>query len=289
MKAIDYSQEEFTAKLSLSKPLASSTLQGLSNVYYQYHEQGPLEIPEHAPPQDTFIIVHSPSNKIVKRTLDGKLNEEVDRSGDVIQTPAGYGHSVAWDSKAAFSILAFEPGYLASLGYDLYNPNKFYIRPHFARRDPVIFGIAQSLKSLCDANRPISQMYLDSIGSFVANHLVAHYNKIENLGGLCQTDLNKVIDYIHANLHLKIRLAELAGLLNISQSHFSKIFKISTGATPYQYLMKCRLRKAKELLKQTNLTIDKIAACTGFDSKSHLCSTFTEHLSISPIKYRKLL
>jgi AraC family transcriptional regulator len=289
MKTIDYSHEEFTSELLPSKPLASSTLQGWSNVYFQYHEEGALEIPDHAPLQDAFIVIHSPSNKIVKRTLDGKLNEEIDHAGDVIQAPAGYGHSVAWDSKAAFSIMAFEPGYLASMGYDLHNPNKFHIRPHFARRDPVIFGIAQSLKLLCDANRPISQMYLDSIGSFVASHLMAHYSEVENFGGLCHADLNKVIDYMHANLHLKIGLAELAKLLNMSQSYFSKLFKSSTGATPYQYLMQCRLRRAKELLKQTTLTADEIASRTGFDSKSHLSRTFTQHLSISPIKYRKLL
>lgn len=289
MKTIDYSHEEFTSELLPSKPLASSTLQGWSNLYFQYHEEGAMEIPDHAPLQDAFIVIHSPSKKVVKRILDDKLHEEVDQAGDVIQAPAGYGHSVAWDSKASFSIIAFEAGYLASMGYDLHNPDKFQITPQFARRDPVIFGIAQSLKSLCDANRPISQMYLDSIGSFVANHLIAHHTEIENFGGLCRTDLQKVIDYMQANLHVKIHIVELSGLLNMSQSYFSKLFKVSMGVAPHQYLMQCRLKKAKELLKKTTLTVEEISVLTGFTDKSHLCYRFGKQSSISPTKYRKLL
>jgi AraC family transcriptional regulator len=288
MRKVNYSHEKFTSELLPSGPLASSDTQGWRNVYFQYYVAGAMEVPEHAPLQDAFVIIHSSTKKIVKRVLDGKLHEDFDQVGDVIQAPAGYGHSVAWDDKASFSIISFEAGYLASLGYDLHNPDKFQITPRFARQDPAIYGIAQSLKSLCDANRPVSQMYLDSIGAFVANHLIAHSAQVEILGGLCHADFQQVIDYMQANLHLKIGLSELSGLLSISQSYFSKLFKNSAGTTPHQYLMQCRVQRTKELLKKTTLTVDEIAIHTGFDSASHLYHAFKQHVSISPTKYRKL-
>jgi AraC family transcriptional regulator len=249
-----------------------------------------MEIPDHAPLQDAFVIVHSPSKKVVKRILDGRLNEEIDEIGDVIQTPSGFSHSVAWDNKAAFSVMAFEQGYLASLGHDIYNPNRFQLPPRFARKDPIIYGIAQSLKDWCDSDTPVSQLYLDSIGVFLASHLVANYPiELELSGGFTSRDFHQIVDYVHANLSKKIGLAELSALIGMSQSYFFGLFKKTTGKTPHQYVMQCRLLEAKKLLKKTDLTIEKISQVTGFTNKSHLCASFRKHLSVSPMEYRKLL
>jgi AraC family transcriptional regulator len=69
-------------------------------------------------------------------------------------------------------------------------------------------------------------------------------------GGLPQGQLSQVLDYMNDHLDHDIRLADLAALLNMSQFHFSHLFKQAIGTSPYQYLLQQRVERAKQLLKE---------------------------------------
>lgn len=286
--SVNYASEEFTRQLLPSKPLASSTLHCWKNMYFQHHVEGSLEITEHAPMQDAFIVVHQPCGKPVKRKIDGKLHEKTDRAEDVIIVPAGTPHSVAWIGKAAFSILAFEPGYLASFGHDMFNPDKFRLSPRFRHTDPAICGITQTLKACLDLDKPLSQMYLDSVVSFISCHLAENYfpTPVGANAGFSPKDFDSVINYIHDNLSEKISLSDLSSLMNMSQSYFSKAFKNAYGTSPHQYLIGCRVQKSKLLLKN-NLEVAEVAKATGFNSSSHFISTFHRLSAVTPEQFRK--
>jgi AraC family transcriptional regulator len=288
--SINYSSEEFTRELLPSKPLASSTLHCWKNMYFQHHIEGAMEIPEHAPMQDAFIVIHQPSGRPVKRIIDDKLHEKIDNAEDVIIVPAGTSHSVAWSGKAAFSILAFEPGHLASFGYDMFNPDKFRLSPRFRHRDPAIYGIVQTLKACLDLDKPLSQMYLDSVSSFISSHLAENYSPtpVGFNASFSPKDFSAVINYIQNNLSEKIALSDLSNLMNMSQSYFSRAFKETTGTSPYQYLMRCRVQKSKLLLK-ANFDLARVAQETGFSSSSHFISTFRRFSSVTPEQFRKML
>jgi AraC family transcriptional regulator len=67
-----------------------------------------------------------------------------------------------------------------------------------------------------------------------------------------------------------IKLADIAEVLDMSQYYFCQLFKQSMGITPHQYLVQCRLDKAKQLLANPDLAIADIALECGFASQSHL-------------------
>ena len=89
-------------------------------------------------------------------------------------------------------------------------------------------------------------------------------------GGLTPRQLQRVLDYIDTHLDQDLKLENLAQLLDISQFHFSRLFKQSLGSSPYQYLIHQRIERAKLLLKQTDQSIVDIAFDCGFNSHSHL-------------------
>lgn len=103
-----------------------------------------------------------------------------------------------------------------------------------------------------------------------------------------EDSVHKVKEYISDNLNEGITVKSLAELVNMSSSHFSRVFKQQTGFSPYDYILISRLNRAKYLLQTTNITIASIAYDVGFNSESNFIYFFTENEGISPGKFRKL-
>ncbi|MFB2893510.1 helix-turn-helix domain-containing protein [Aerosakkonemataceae cyanobacterium BLCC-F50] len=101
--------------------------------------------------------------------------------------------------------------------------------------------------------------------------------------------LRQALDYIQEHLGEDISLEAIANYLNISQYHFSHLFKESMGISPYQYVLQQRVERAKQLLKQRELTIAEITVECGFANQAHLFKHFHKFLGMSPTKYRSYL
>ena len=97
-----------------------------------------------------------------------------------------------------------------------------------------------------------------------------------------------VKEYIAENLNENLTVGALAEIVNMSSSHFSRVFKQQTGFSPYDYILISRLNRAKYLLQVTDMTVSAIAYEIGFNSESNFIYFFTENEGISPGKFRKL-
>lgn len=106
-------------------------------------------------------------------------------------------------------------------------------------------------------------------------------------GGLTRHTLNRVMDYIYANLDQTIQLDELAETAGISTFHFARMFKVSTGQSPHQKVLETRIAHARSLLEQGQSQLDTSLAC-GFASQSHLSRAFKHYVGITPGQYGKL-
>ncbi len=73
----------------------------------------------------------------------------------------------------------------------------------------------------------------------------------------------------------------------MSKYHFSRLFKESTGESPYKYLCMYRIEKAKELLISTPLSVNEIAVRIGFDDVASFIYLFKKHMFVSPLQFRK--
>ncbi|MEI9980319.1 MAG: AraC family transcriptional regulator [Edaphobacter sp.] len=99
--------------------------------------------------------------------------------------------------------------------------------------------------------------------------------------------LRRVVDKIKADVCADHTLASLASESGYSRSHFLRAFAASVGSSPHQYVMKVRLKYARELLISSSLSVAEIATHCGFASDAHLSRTFHSHYGLPPSVFRR--
>ena len=104
---------------------------------------------------------------------------------------------------------------------------------------------------------------------------------------LAPATVKRVIEKIENSLADKIRIEELAEMVGLSRSHFSRAFQATTGQSPQEFLIQRRLCEARNLLADTEQAISDIALTSGFSSQSHMTKAFKKHLGITPKQYRR--
>lgn len=104
--------------------------------------------------------------------------------------------------------------------------------------------------------------------------------------GLSYSQLKSVSEYIDAHLDQDIALSDVASVLHLSQYHFCRLFKQSTGVTPHHYLTQCRIDRAKQLLRTTKLTVTEVAVAVGFNSHSSFSRLFRQRVGVTPKGFR---
>lgn len=100
--------------------------------------------------------------------------------------------------------------------------------------------------------------------------------------------INKAIQFMHEYYSANISINDICKLIYLSPCHFKRVFKDYTGQTPYQYLMRIRLEKAKEILKENDDPIEEVAKMCGFVNSGHFSTVFKRNTGMSPSEYRKL-
>lgn len=83
-----------------------------------------------------------------------------------------------------------------------------------------------------------------------------------------------------------LTLDEMAGAAQVSTSYLLKVFRRNLGTTPYEYLLRFRITRAKELLAETDMRIGQIAREVGFNSESNFSYRFAKMVGQSPRSYR---
>lgn len=96
-----------------------------------------------------------------------------------------------------------------------------------------------------------------------------------------------VTEFMNANFHRRIRLAELAAAANLSSFHFSHLFKDQVGLPPGEYLRRLRMEKARHLLATSLLSIKEIMAMAGYNDKNTFARHFKRSYGPAPSEYRK--
>ncbi|NJL10632.1 MAG: helix-turn-helix transcriptional regulator, partial [Calothrix sp. SM1_7_51] len=137
-----------------------------------------------------------------------------------------------------------------------------------------------------------SHLLIDSLQTTLAIHLLRNYCIIQPklssyTDGLSYLKQQQVMEFINEHLHQEIKLTDIAAIAQLSPYHFLRLFKQSVGITPHQYILQCRIKKAKFLLQHSELSIAEIAANIGFCDQSHFHKYFKRIVGITPKKFQQ--
>lgn len=241
-----------------------------------------------------LIVVHLNGIPHFVSERDGQIYETEVTQGDVSILPAGGSSDWQWHKRGRCDSLhlALETTFIrnvaAEIGYS--NPEQIEILNHFIVHDPQIQHLGLVLKAELESGGLSGHLFGESIATALAIRLVTQYSASGQLirerpKGLSQQQLQLAIAYIHDHLSQELRLAEIAAVVGISQSHFSRLFKQSMGLSPYQYVIQCRVERARLLLQRGDLAIEQVALLVGFADQSHLTYHFKRLIGVTPKRF----
>lgn len=118
--------------------------------------------------------------------------------------------------------------------------------------------------------------------------LIVAVNKLEELGNSksCQdARMVEIMNYIQAN-YIDITLEDLAEKFYLSIPYISKYIKEKSGITFGEMVKKIRMKKAKSLLKGSNMTVENIALSVGYQNVEHFNRLFKKAYNMTPIQFR---
>jgi AraC family transcriptional regulator len=150
----------------------------------------------------------------------------------------------------------------------------------------------ESMTAEAAAGCPFGALYGESLSLGLAAYVAARYPartaECPTAGhGFTSAQIQTVVDYVHANLRSDLTLLELAGAMNLSPRHFSRLFRMTFGVPPHRYVITERVNEAKALLATKRLAIVEIAETLGFADQSHLTNVFRKVTGLSPKRYQR--
>ena len=106
-------------------------------------------------------------------------------------------------------------------------------------------------------------------------------------GILDRRRLDRVLEYIEANLDSDISVANLAEAACFSLFHFVRAFHLAMGRPPHAYLSERRLDRAKQLLVYSKTSLVDISLICRFSGQANFTKAFTRAMGVSPGRYRR--
>ncbi|PNQ79240.1 AraC family transcriptional regulator [Paenibacillus sp. F4] len=101
--------------------------------------------------------------------------------------------------------------------------------------------------------------------------------------------VTQAIRFMQDHYAESVTLERLAGLLECSPRHLTRLFKKQTDCSPIMYLIQLRMDKAKELLRKTDATLQDIATSVGYPDVYFFSRAFKKYTGVSPVHYRDSL
>ena len=236
------------------------------------------------------------------------LNLTID--GGTALTGARVGGELLYEGVDEPGALTFVPAQADRHGWAVASDMRLvglYFHPRIAERLPEV-GLAENIAPRINNSDPLIHVHLSRLAQelkggdvpelalmehtigLIVQRLLKRSPEIDartRNGRLGSAVLRQIAEYVDAQLSRRISLSELAAFADMPVFRFSRAFKRSTGFAPYQYILRRRVRRAEQLLAETDTPISGIAFATGFSSQSHLTTAFTRFAGQPPNAYRR--
>ncbi|NEQ54585.1 MAG: helix-turn-helix transcriptional regulator [Leptolyngbya sp. SIO3F4] len=212
-------------------------------------------------------------------------------TGDLWVNPAGVPFSHRINGHNQFVLLTIEPQKVAELLPDQPLLERQVFRRQHQAKDKHLQTLIQALLVEAEMGGPNGRLYADTLSTALVTHFVNHYSldtpiNLLNLHPVERQRLGSVIDYIETHLTADVSLSDLALEAGLSKFHFSRLFKDIIGLTPHKYVLKRRIEKATQFLKQGE-TIAQVSYLLGFTDQSHFTRVFRQFKGVTPRSYIK--
>jgi AraC family transcriptional regulator len=256
--------------------------------------------------QDSFIVpavaeplvvwILSGSAKVEERIIGGDWTASDVKEDDFFLIDSDEPYELRWRSlsEKPFLVMHLYLGLplLERAAGDLFGaPDRPVFREVSGARDAGLEVLIRALQRELTGSHDISPLMIESLAQALALHLVREYrdaarHSVNRRGAIPAFRLRRVTELMQAKLSEDFNLARYAEAAEMSEAHFSRQFKRSTGFAPSQYFIRLRIAQARRLLRETRRSIISIGMDVGYSSPSHFSQVFRREAGVSPGEYR---
>jgi AraC family transcriptional regulator len=159
-------------------------------------------------------------------------------------------------------------------------------------RDPMFEALNVGLLRAVHHPDEIDPLVADQLLLAMLAHVATAYGGMKRpspglRGALTARQLDRAKDLLAADLSAPPMIADIAGLVGVSPSHFSRAFKSAAGVAPSVWLLQHRIGRAKDMLLGSDLSLVDIAMRVGFADQSHFTHAFTRFVGTAPGIWRR--
>ncbi|HYN96236.1 MAG TPA: AraC family transcriptional regulator [Pilimelia sp.] len=159
--------------------------------------------------------------------------------------------------------------------------------------DGVVLGIGTVLRRVHAADAYLSDVAASALTHRLAAHLLARYcgvpaaARAAAAGALDARVVDRVAQFVEAELPTALTLDRLAAVAGFSSFHFARAFRQATGMPPHGFVTARRIDRARNLLRTTALPVAQVAGAVGFANLSHFRRVFRHHTGRAPAEFRR--
>lgn len=166
------------------------------------------------------------------------------------------------------------------------------LEPAAATRDGTVLAICSVLRQAHVAGLVLSDIAANTLAHRLARHLLAHYAypryRPERVPGhLDRKTVDRVAEYVDAEMPGALTLDRLGRVAGLSPFHFAHAFKATTGLSPHQFVMARRMHRATLLLTGTTMPVPQVAAAVGLSNVSYFRRLFRREVGVLPGQLRE--
>ncbi|MDR7283729.1 AraC family transcriptional regulator [Pseudomonas corrugata] len=244
-----------------------------------------------------LVLVLTGAATVEERTLDGQWESANVEAGDFFLTNTGEPYEMRWQTQDGdtFEVMHLYLGLplIEQATRELLGEHAGSIKflDISGARDQRVSCLLDQLRHELIEERQSSPLVVHGLAQALAVHLVRTYldpsNEVRRTNALQAYKLRRVIDAMNECLAEDFRLAHLAQIADLSEYHFSRMFKRATGLSPSQYFIRLRMSRARNLLLETDHNVIDIGLEVGYSSPSHFSQVFRREVGVTPSAYRQ--
>lgn len=267
----------------------------LAQIFVRRKVQDSLIIP--AVPEPLLVWVVSGAARVEERVLDGEWLASEVRQGDFFLTASPQPCELRWEAQGEepFRVLHLYLGLplMQRAAEDVNGPSAAppRLREVSGGRDDIVSGILGALRDELLRRQGSSALLVHGLVQALAVHLVRAYagtpmSTAGSHGGMAAFKLHRALASMQSRLDADFNLGRLAREAKMSDAHFSRAFKKSTGFSPQRYFIRLRMERARRLLRETDTPVIDIGLDVGYSSPSHFAQAFRKEVGVLPSHYR---
>ena len=153
-----------------------------------------------------------------------------------------------------------------------------------------LIGVESLVDALQDELRRMEPGYgfmATSLFMQLVGYLARCYGRWQEPATEALLRVGEAIGYLETHYRDNVSLDTLARIARMSKRNFQRVFREGVGRSPIEALIRLRVTRAAELLRQGHLTITEVAFEAGFEDSNYFARQFRKSMGVSPRAYRK--